>query len=88
MEYRGLRTLRYTYVRTLKSPWLLYDNHKDPYQLDNLINKPEYSETQAELDSWLQRKLDAMNDEFLTGMDYIQKWGYPVNENGTVPYNP
>ncbi|MFC1715847.1 sulfatase [Candidatus Poribacteria bacterium] len=88
MEYRGLRTLRHTYVRTLKGPWLLYDNQKDPYQLNNLINKPEYSETQAELGSWLQRRLDAMNDEFLTGMDYIQKWGYPVNENGTVPYNP
>ena len=88
MEYRGIRTLRYTYVRTLKGPWLLYDNQEDPYQLTNLINRPECSEIQAELDAWLQRKLDAMNDEFLPGMDYIQKWNYPVNENGTVPYSP
>jgi len=87
MEYRGIRTPKYTYVRTLSGPWLLYDNQDDPYQLRNLINKSEFSEIQAELDAWLQRKLDAMNDEFLTGMDYIQKWGYPVNENGTVPYS-
>ena len=87
MEYRALRTLRYTYVRTLDGPWLLYDNQEDPHQLNNLVNKPEYSGLQTELDAWLQRKLDAMNDEFLSGMDYIQKWGYPVNENGTVPYN-
>lgn len=87
MEYRGIRTLRYTYVRTLNGPWLLYDDQEDPYQLNNLVNKPEFSEIQTELDAWLQRKLDAMNDEFLTGMDYIEKWGYPVNENGTVPYS-
>ena len=36
-EYRGLRTIRYTYVRTLEGPWLLYDNRQDPYQQDNLV---------------------------------------------------
>ncbi len=30
-EYRGLRTLNYTYTRDLKGPWLLFDNKKDPY---------------------------------------------------------
>ena len=85
-EYRGLRTRRYTYVRSLEGPWLLYDNEEDPYQLSNLVDKPEYAQLQKELDDHLQRKLDAMGDEFLTGMDYIRKWNYTVSENGTVPY--
>ncbi len=29
-EYRGVRTRRYTYVRDLKGPWLLYDNETGP----------------------------------------------------------
>jgi len=85
-EYRGLRTRQYTYVRTLEGPWLLYDNHEDSYQLNNLIDNPAYRQLQKDLDAWLQRKLDAMGDEFLTGMDYIRKWGYTVSETGTVPY--
>ncbi len=34
--YRGVRTLRYTYVRSTRGPWLLYDNETDPYQVHNL----------------------------------------------------
>jgi len=85
-EYRGLRTGRYTYVRSLEGPWLLYDNEEDPYQLTNLVGRPEYARLQKDLDDWLQRKLDAMGDEFLRGMEYIERWGYVVAENGTVPY--
>ena len=29
-EYRGIRTLRYTYVRDQNGPWLLFDNQVDP----------------------------------------------------------
>src|SRR5215218_2528619 len=39
-EYRGIRTTRYTYVRDLTGPWLLYDNQVDPYQQRNLIDDP------------------------------------------------
>jgi arylsulfatase A-like enzyme len=85
-EYRGLRTHRYTYVRTLEGPWLLYDNHECPYQAKNLVDDPAYSQLRQDLDDWLQRKLDALGDEFLPGMDYIRKWNYTVNETGTVPY--
>ena len=35
-EYRGLRTERYTYVRSIHGPWLLYDNQADPYQMHNV----------------------------------------------------
>ena len=85
-EYRGLRTRRYTYTRTLEGPWLLYDNQEDPYQLQNLVADPVYADLVRELDAWLQRRLDTLGDEFLPGMDYIRRWGYPVDETGTVPY--
>lgn len=85
-EYRGVRTRRYTYVRTLDGPWLLYDNEADPYQLDNLIGKPQHADLQNELDALLHRKLQYSGDRFLSAGAYIAKWGYQVDESGTVPY--
>ena len=87
-EYRGLRTRRYTYVRTLDGPWLLYDNQSDPHQLDNLIGKPQHVDLQKRLDAVLRRKLQETGDKFLPGGAYIAKWGYQVDETGTVPYTP
>jgi len=84
-EYRGVRTTRYTFVRTLEGPWLLYDNREDPYQLDNLCNKPGHAALQADLDAQLNRKLEQTGDEFLSGWDYIKKWGYKTDRWGTVP---
>jgi arylsulfatase A-like enzyme len=85
-EYRGIRTERYTYVRDLSGPWLLYDNKNDPYQLKNLCNNPDYSELQSNLDKLLDEILKETNDEFLPGEEYVKKWGYDVDENLTVPY--
>lgn len=87
-EYREVRSPRYTYVRDLSGPWLLYDNVKDPLQLDNLVGKPEAAKLQAEQDALLRRKLAEQHDEFLPGADYIAKWGYKVDARGTVPYAP
>lgn len=84
-EYRGIRTKRYTYVRTMEGPWLLFDNEKDPYQLENLCNNKYYQELQKRLDQLLNKRLNKRNDQFLAGERYIEKWGYPVDENGTVP---
>ncbi|MDE2777210.1 MAG: sulfatase-like hydrolase/transferase [Chloroflexota bacterium] len=101
-EYRGIRTPRYTYCRSLSRvgsrghrpadtatsavPWLLYDNEVDPYQLENLVDDPAYSEILARLEALLQRELDAIGDEFLDGMSYINRWGYPLDDTGTVPF--
>ena len=85
-EYRGVRTRRYTYVRDLKGPWLLYDNELDPYQLNNLCGKPEHAALQASLESLLSTKLKETEDEFLSGWDYIKRWAYQVDESGTVAY--
>ena len=85
-EYRGLRTKRYTYARSLQGPWLLYDNEADPYQMENLVGRPDAAELLEELDQRLNARLALMGDEFLTGDEYLQLWGYEVDEQGTVPY--
>jgi arylsulfatase A-like enzyme len=87
-EYRGVRTTRYTYVRDLNGPWLLYDNQEDSYQAHNLANQPAYARLQNKLDALLTRKLKERHDEFLPGDAYVKKWGYKVDANGTVPYEP
>ncbi|MBN1507196.1 MAG: sulfatase [Sedimentisphaerales bacterium] len=85
-EYRGVRSRRYTYVRDINGPWLLYDNEQDPHQLHNLCNKPEHATLQASLETLLSRKLKEIGDEFLSGWDYIRKWDCQVDESGTVRY--
>jgi arylsulfatase A-like enzyme len=83
-EYRGIRTARYTYVRDLQGPWLLYDNEKDPYQMRNLVNESETKSLREDLDRRLQAKLASNGDQFLPGTDYLKHWGYPVEESGAT----
>jgi len=87
-EYRGLRTGRYTYVRDLKGPWLFYDDEKDPYQMENLVGKPEVADQQTMLDDLLNRRLKAAHDEFLPATELISRWGYHVDATGTLPTAP
>ena len=88
-EYRGLRTTRYTYTRTLDGPWQLFDNEADPYQLDNKLGDAAYADVQAALDALLQARLDAHGDAFLPGPVYVERYDYPpLDSTGTVPYHP
>ncbi len=87
-EYRGIRTTRYTYVRDLNGPWLLFDNDQDPWQMNNLVSSTSASRIQKRLDHVLTRKLRIAGDQFLPGDDYVRKWGYRVDASGTVPYTP
>ena len=85
IEYRGIRTARYTYSRNLAGPWLLFDNEADPYQQNNLVNRMECFDLQRDLDHQLQAKLDEIGDEFLSGKEYVDRWAYPLDETGTMP---
>lgn len=87
-EYRGVRTPRHTYVETREGPWLLYDNEEDPYQLTNLVGKPEAAETQAHLAAELKALLARRGDQFLSGWDYLAKWGHKTDKAGTAPTAP
>jgi arylsulfatase A-like enzyme len=83
-EFRGIRTKRYTYVKDLKGPWLLYDNERDPYQENNLVDKPEVKQLQGELDAILMKKLKATNDTFLPADEYMTRYNYLYDAQDSV----
>jgi arylsulfatase A-like enzyme len=87
-EYRALRTGRYTYVRGLEGPWLLFDDQQDPYQLNNLIDQPEFASIRNELEGRLQAQLSKIGDDFRPASHYIETWGYELGPHGSVPYGP
>jgi arylsulfatase A-like enzyme len=83
--YRGLRTVRHTYVRNLDGPWLLYDNETDPYQMHNLVGRPGHADLLSALDSQLQERLDDHEDVFLDGRAYLQRDGLTHYREVNVP---
>ena len=83
-EYRGIRTERYTYVKDLNGPWLLYDNLNDPYQMNNLCNDPQYATLQADLEKKLHKLLRQRGDEFLEGNEYMKAWNYTWDMDDSV----
>jgi arylsulfatase A-like enzyme len=85
-EYRGLRSIRYTYTRDLDGPWQLFDNKTDPFQMHNLVKEPSYKLLVASFDSLLQKDLSKSNDLFQSGLVYAKKWNYELDETETVPY--
>jgi len=88
LPYRAIRTCQYTYVRGLAGPWLLYDDQKDPFQMDNLADKPECAALVNELDGRLQAELKRAGDDFRPPRQYIEAWGYDVQDGRSVPYTP
>jgi len=64
--YRGIRTATHTYVRDREGPWLLYDNERDPYQMNNLIETAGPGAVpprlEADLQEWLVRTADRFED--------------------------
>lgn len=73
-EYRAIRTKQYTYARTPNGASKLFDNLKDPYQMNNLIDKIEFAGLQQELDKKLNAELEKAGDEFKPRDYYLQKW--------------
>ncbi len=83
-EYRGIRTERFTYVRDLNGPWLLYDNFIDPYQMSNLLGTDEYIFIQSDLENQLQKLLEETNDDFLPANEYMKMWNYTWDRNDSI----
>ncbi|MCE5325295.1 MAG: sulfatase [Planctomycetaceae bacterium] len=84
--YRAIRTSRYTYVRSEEGPWLMYDNAADPWQMNNLANKPAHAAMQKQLEDQLQAQLKKAGDDFKPRQQYIDKWGYKVAPHGSIGY--
>lgn len=61
--YRGLQTKQYTYARYEdKTPWLLFDNKNDPYQMNNLVDNQDYNYLIQELNGKLDQLLIKAGD--------------------------
>jgi arylsulfatase A-like enzyme len=83
-EYRGVVTDRYTYVRTIDRPWLLYDNRDDPYQLTNLIDDPKHATTRDRLDGLMRAHMRHIGDGFHPRQDYYKRFGITLDHRGKV----
>jgi len=65
--WRGVRTSRYTYARYEDgTPWLLYDNVADPFQMRNLAADPASAGVRETLNQQLARLLAEAGDPFDT----------------------
>jgi arylsulfatase A-like enzyme len=75
-EWRGVRTHRHTYVeRADRTPWLLFDNRADPFQLDNLIEQPAQAPLRAQLARALREWLEKTGDPFLPAPGFLSHFG-------------
>jgi len=86
-EYRGVYTSQYAYAKTLDGPWFLFDNERDPLQMDNLVGQPEHEQLQKDMEAALQRELKKIGDEFMPRQYYIDKWGYKLTKGGFIDYS-
>lgn len=62
--FRGVRTRRFTYALFADRRWCLFDNHLDPYQMNNLIENPAHAALREELHAMLRTWLEAAEDPF------------------------
>ncbi len=83
-ESRGLRTAEWLYVEDLKGPWLLYDMKQDPLQLHNLADSPVHAALRQKLSGQLSERRVGYDDEFLSGEEYVKRWGYETDKDLTI----
>jgi arylsulfatase A-like enzyme len=62
--YRGVRTATHTYAIQLDGRWCLYDNRKDPYQMNNLIKDPSQQALIKKLEAALTAWSKSTGDPF------------------------
>ncbi len=84
LEYRGVITDRYTYVRTIDKPWLLYDNLEDPYQMTNLIDDAGHKDVQDHLENLMQGHMAAIGDELMPRDYYYERFNVTFDHRGKV----
>lgn len=84
MEYRGVRTSRYTYVRTIDKPWLLYDNADDPYQMHNRIDDPALKGVRGELEDAMCDHMARIDDGFHPKEVYYAQMKIELDHRGKL----
>lgn len=80
-EWRGVRTERHTYVELPgRRPWLLFDHEADPYEMENLADRPECGGLRdglaRRLGAWLERTRDPFlpRSELLAHLGLTEAW--------------
>lgn len=80
-EWRAVRNKQYTYAvfrgggkMDLPRKELLFDNHRDPYQMENLIMNDQHKETAEQLRNMLKKKMQNLNDTFPASTWYQDRW--------------
>ena len=89
-EYRGIKTNRYTYVKTPKEAIMLFDNVSDPYEMDNLIDNPQYEGLKGKMDRLLKQQLRRIGDDhFRNSRFYLEIFGFHdiAEKGGVIPYS-
>jgi arylsulfatase A-like enzyme len=69
--WRSIRTEEYTYARTAKGPWLLYQTRKDPFQMKNLVDDRSSRALVGEMD----KRLTSLMKETGDSWEYQAKTG-------------
>ena len=74
-EWRALRSKQYTYAIYRKDrKELLFDDMKDPYQLHNLVDSPEQTQTLDHFRALLKTRLKELDDTFEASTWYRDHW--------------
>ena len=60
LAYRAIKTKQYTYIRSIQGPWFLFDDLKDPFQMNNLLTNKSFDKLSKELDSELYKILNGL----------------------------
>lgn len=61
---RGIRTEKYLYVRTEDKPKIFIDLEADPFELNNLVNKAQYTEIMKQFDKKIAEHMKETDDRW------------------------
>lgn len=74
-EWRAVRDKEYTYARYRKDGKELLFNHvHDPYQMDNLVELPEYHKQLTAMREQMAQQMGAISDTFMSCTQYRDQW--------------
>jgi len=86
-EYRAIKTKQYTFIKNLKDENLLFDDVKDPYQMNNLYDNLDYKTIKNDLEEKLKTSLVRIGDDFHPREYYMKKYNYVFDKKKpAIPY--
>jgi arylsulfatase A-like enzyme len=85
VAYRAIRTASHTLIRQQEKETLLFDDDKDPCQMDNLAEKPECAALRVKLEAQLDAELKRIGDDFPTASEALRHWGLPFKPGQSAP---